>query len=96
MQTASFTGIIKALFYIIAFYYIFKFLAKLFLPLIVKKVVQKAGQNMQQQQQQYQQQTSWKKAQSNDEIIYNTENVKKPRETKIVGDYVEYEERDEI
>ena len=98
MQTASFTGFIKALFYIIAFYYIFKFLAKLFLPLIVKKVVQKAGQNMQQQQQQYQQQyqqqTSWKKTQSKDEIIYNTENVKKPRETKKVGDYVDYEEID--
>ena len=94
MQTASFTGFIKALFYIIAFYYIFRFLAKLFLPLLVKKVVQKAGQSMQQQQQQYQQQTSWKKTQSNDEIIYNTENVKKPRETKKVGDYVDYEEID--
>jgi hypothetical protein len=34
MQTASFTGFIRILFYILAFYYIFKFLAKL--PLIVK------------------------------------------------------------
>ena len=40
MQTASFIGFIKALFYMIAFYYIFRFLAKLFLPLIVKKVVE--------------------------------------------------------
>jgi hypothetical protein len=36
MQTASFTGFIRILFYILAFYYIFKFLAKLLLPLIVK------------------------------------------------------------
>jgi hypothetical protein len=32
MQTASFTGFIRILFYILAFYYIFKFLAKLLLP----------------------------------------------------------------
>jgi hypothetical protein len=38
MQTASFTGFIRILFYILAFYYIFKFLAKLLLPLIVKKI----------------------------------------------------------
>jgi ABC-type microcin C transport system permease subunit YejE len=93
MQTASFTGFIKAIFYMIAFYYIFRFLAKLFLPLLVKKVVEKAGQNFQQQQQ-YQQQTTWKKTQSKDEIIYNTENAKNPRETKKVGDYVDYEEID--
>ena len=92
MQTASFTGFIKTLFYIVAFYYIFKFLAKLLLPLLVKKVVQKAGENFQQQQQG--QDTSWKKAQSNDEIIINTSNSKKPRETKKVGDYVDYEEID--
>ncbi|MBG6061256.1 hypothetical protein IWX83_001033 [Flavobacterium sp. CG_9.1] len=89
MQTASFTGFIKALFYMIAFYYIFRFLAKLFLPLIVKKVVEKAGQNMQQQQQ-----NTWNNTQSKDEIIYNSENVKNPRETKKVGDYVDYEEID--
>jgi hypothetical protein len=93
MQTASFTGFIKTLFYIVAFYYIFKFLAKLLLPLLVKKVVQKAGENFQQQQQQSQD-TSWKKANSSDEVIYNTSNSKKPRETKKVGDYVDYEEID--
>ena len=93
MQTASFTGFIKALFYMIAFYYIFRFLAKLFLPLIVKKVVEKAGENMQKQQQQAQDNT-WKKTQSKDEVIYNTANAKNPRETKKVGDYVDYEEID--
>ncbi len=77
----------------IAFYYIFRFLAKLFLPLLVKKVVEKAGENMQKQQQ-YAQDNTWKKTQSKDEIIYNTANAKNPRETKKVGDYVDYEEID--
>lgn len=93
MQTASFIGFIKAIFYMIAFYYIFRFLAKLFLPLLVKKVVQKAGENMQKQQQ-YAQDNTWKKTQSKDEVIYNTANAKNPRETKKVGDYVDYEEID--
>jgi hypothetical protein len=89
MQVASFTGLMKALFYMIAFYYIFRFLAKLFLPLIVKKVVEKAGQKMQQQQQ-----DSWKKTKTTDEVIYTTANSKNPKETKKVGDYVDYEEID--
>ena len=93
MQTASFSGFIETLFFIIAFYYVFKFLAKLFLPLLVKKVVEKAGQNFQQQQQQAQQNT-WKKTPNNDEIIINTANDKNPRENKKVGDYVDYEEID--
>jgi hypothetical protein len=93
MQTASFIGFIKAIFYMIAFYYVFRFLAKLFLPLIVKKVVEKAGENMQKQQQ-YAQDNTWKKTQSKDEVIYNTANAKNPRETKKVGDYVDYEEID--
>jgi hypothetical protein len=92
MQTASFSGFIEMVFYIIAFYYIFKFLAKLFLPIVVKKVVEKAGQNFQQQQQQRSQQTTWKKTSNNDEVIIDTANSKNPRETKKVGDYVDYEE----
>ena len=93
MQTASFTGFIETLFYILAFYYIFKFLAKLFLPLLVKKVVEKAGTNFQQQQQRSQD-TSWNKTQASDEVIYNSANSKNPRETKKVGEYVDYEEID--
>lgn len=94
MQTASFLGFIKAVFYMIAFYYIFKFLARLFLPLLVKKAVEKAGQNFQQQQQQYSQQNSWQRTRNNDEIIIDTAKAKNPRETKKVGDYVDYEEID--
>lgn len=92
MQVASFTGFVKTLFYIITFYYIFKFLAKLFLPILVKKVVEKAGENMQQQQRQYQ--DSWQNSRDGETTVYNTENVKKSRETKKVGDYVDYEEID--
>ena len=93
MQTASFTGFIETIFYIMAFYYIFKFLAKLFLPLIVKKVVEKAGESFQQQRQ-YAQDSSWQKSSNKDEVIYDTTQAKNPRETKKVGDYVDYEEID--
>jgi hypothetical protein len=92
MQVASFTGFIKMLFYILAFYYIFKFLVKLFLPLILKKVVEKAGENFQQQQRS--QGNTWSNTQPKDEIIFNPDSSKNPRETKKVGDYVDYEEID--
>ena len=93
MVTAAFTGFVKTIFYILMFYYVFKFLAKLLLPLVVKKVVQKAGENFQQQQQ-YAQNNSWEKTNTRDEIIYNSANAKHPKETKKVGDYVDYEEID--
>ena len=93
MQEASFTGFIRTLIYIIAFYYIFKFLARLFLPMLVKKAVEKAGENFQRQQQ-YSQQANWNNTKNNDEIIIDTTNAKNPRETKKVGDYVDYEEID--
>ena len=94
MQEASFSGLMRAILYMIAFYYIFKFLAKIFLPVLVKKAVEKAGENFQRQQQ-YGQDNSWqRKHTNNDEIIINTANAKNPRETKKVGDYVDYEEID--
>ncbi|PWA05971.1 DUF4834 family protein [Flavobacterium psychrotolerans] len=92
MQTASFTGLLETLFYIYVFYYVFKFLAKLFLPIVIKKAVEKVGQNFQQQ---YQSNTSQNQNTSNkDEIIYDTGKSNKPRETKKVGEYVDYEEID--
>ena len=93
MQYASFSGFIRTLFYIIAVYYILKFLARLFLPLIVKKVVEKAGENMQKQAQQGQG-NHWQKTANNQEVIYKTDASKNPKETKKVGDYVDYEEID--
>ncbi|HTG65626.1 MAG TPA: DUF4834 family protein [Flavobacterium sp.] len=94
MQEASFTGFIRTLFYIVTFYYIFRFLAKLFLPLLVKKVVEKAGENLHHQQQQRHYQDSWQNSREGETSIYNTQNVKQSRETKKVGDYVDYEEID--
>ena len=91
MQEASFSNFIRTVFYVIMFYYLFKFLARLFLPLFVKKAVEKAGESFQKQQQ-YAQDAAWKKAQHNDEIIYKDTESKNPRETKKVGDYVDYEE----
>jgi len=92
MQTASFSGFLKTICYILAFYYIFKFLARLFLPIMVKKVVEKAGANFQQQYQSQNQQQNTSSGQ--DEIIYDTAQQSKPRETKKVGEYVDYEELD--
>lgn len=93
MQTASFVGFVRTLFYIMAFYYVLKFLARIFMPLIMRKVVEKASQNFNNQQQ-YTQDDSWNKAQSQDEILYKTPKSDRPKETKKVGDYVDYEEID--
>ena len=93
MQEASFSGLLKAIFYMIAFYYIFKFLARLFLPVLIKKAVEKAGESFQKQQQNAQG-YSWQKKPNDDEISIDTANAKKSRETKKVGDYVDYEEID--
>jgi Domain of unknown function (DUF4834) len=91
METASFNGLLKTILYAVAFYYVFKFLARLFLPVLVKKAVEKAGENFQQQRQAYEGYQN--QHQSNaDEITYQTPKSDKPRETKKVGEYVDYEE----
>ena len=81
METASMPSLIRTLLWIIAIYYILKFLARIFLPVIAKKVVEKASQQFQQQQQNYQNQNTTQ-----------NQNVEKPKEKKIVGDYVDFEE----
>jgi Domain of unknown function (DUF4834) len=91
MQTASFIRFVKTILYIMAFYYIFKFFIKLLLPHLLKKVVQKAGENLQKQYQNGQN-TTWQKTKSADEMQYNTSKTQNPRETKKVGEYVDYEE----
>ena len=91
MEMASFSGVIETIFYILAFYYIFKFLARLFLPIMVKKVVEKAGENFQRQYQSTYQSNS---TQQQDEFVNTTSQSTKPRETKKVGEYIDYEEID--
>ncbi len=92
MQTASFSGFLETVLYILAFYYIFKFLARLFLPILVKKVVEKAGANFQQQYQSYGPQNTT--SSNKDEVAFDKAKSDKPRETKKVGEYVDYEEID--
>lgn len=90
MDHASFAGTLKVICYIILFYYIFKFLARLFFPVLVKKAVQKAAQNFEQQRQYQGYQSA--RTSNNDEIIYNANKTDKPRETKKVGEYIDFEE----
>jgi DNA integrity scanning protein DisA with diadenylate cyclase activity len=90
METASFNGFIKTLFYIILFYYAIKFIARIFLPILVKKAVDKAGENFQNQYNRQQQQQN----RPSDNIVVDTSKAAKPRETKKVGEYVDYEEID--
>ncbi len=91
MQEASFNGLLKAIFWIFAFYYIFKFLARLFLPVIVKKVAQKAEEQFRQQHQNYQGQQSAPNFKSDTRGAAERSGAK-PRETKKVGEYIDYEE----
>jgi len=91
MQTADFGSTIRTIVWIVSIYYIIKFLSRLFLPLMIKKVVEKAGQNFNQQ---YNQSNQNYQSESRDEIIYDTQKTTKPRSTKIVGEYVDYEEID--
>jgi hypothetical protein len=79
MQTASFTGFIRILFYILAFYYIFKFLAKLLLPLIVK-----SGKESRRELSAAARKGRYflEKGQSRDEIIYNDSNSKNQEKLK--------------
>jgi len=91
METASFNGLLKAIIYILAFYFIIKFLARLFLPVLAKKVVEKASQQFQQQQQNYQNQNTTQN-QTNETRAEDERSGAKPTEKKIVGEYVDFEE----
>ncbi|GAA4049141.1 DUF4834 domain-containing protein [Flavobacterium chungnamense] len=86
MQEAGLPTLVRNLIVIVAIYYIVKFLARLFLPVIAKKVVEKATQQFQEQAQQQNQQYQ-------DNFNTSTKSDK-PRETKKVGEYIDYEEVD--
>lgn len=86
METASFTGFLRTLFYIILFYYIFKFVLRLLAPYLLKKAVEKAQENFHDQTQQHYYNT--------DRATYGTPRQQPPRETKKVGDYIDFEELD--
>lgn len=85
MQEASIPSFIRTLLWILAIYYILKFLARLFFPIMMRKVVQKAEEQFKQH---YQDQDDFNST--------NTQNTRsyKPKETKKVGEYIDYEEVD--
>lgn len=85
METASFTGLLRTLLWIIFIYYALKFLMRLLAPYLFQQVVKKAEENFRQQQQNYQQQYSQQTQQQ------NTKN-EMPREKKKVGEYIDFEE----
>lgn len=89
MQFASFNGILRTLFIIVCIYYLVKFLARLFFPMMVRTVVEKAQENFQQQQQNYQRNQN-----SQADFVNTNKKSDKPRETKKVGEYIDYEEID--
>ena len=84
METASFTGLIRALLWILFIYYGLKFLMRLLAPYFLQQVVKKAEQNFRQQQQNYQQQSqAHTQSASHNEM---------PKEKKKVGEYIDFEE----
>jgi hypothetical protein len=92
MQFASFNGVLRTLFILVCIYYAVRLLARIFFPIMVRTVVQKAEQSFQQQQQNYQRQNS-----QDDYVNINTNANRRsdrPRETKKVGEYIDYEEID--
>ena len=95
MDTASSTGLIKTIVFIIIGYYVVKFLIRLFFPIVVRKVVSKAEESFKQQYQSTQQNYNYKRQENRsfkDEIISETGKSNNPKSTKKVGDYVDYEE----
>lgn len=83
METASFYGLVKTLFWLILVYYVVKFLIRMFAPVLIQQVVKKAEQNFQQQHQQYSQQQ---------QQAYTAPKQEMPKEKKKVGEYIDYEE----
>lgn len=92
METASFTGFIKTLAYIVLFWYLFKFLFRIFAPILMRTAVNKLQQKMQDQMnQQFGQQGSYSNQNTSSQ---NTDAKQMPREKKKVGEYVDFEEID--
>lgn len=86
METASFTGLIKVLVWILFIYYALKFVMRLLAPYFLQQVVKKAEQNFQQQQQNYRNQQQQQQNQQ------QPSNFEKPQEKKKVGEYIDFEE----
>lgn len=88
ITSASFQGMLRTLLIIILCYYAFKLLMRILAPYLMQKAAQKMQQKMQDQfgqQQRGKHQTSQQQKSTVKE---------KPKPTKKVGDYIDYEEID--
>lgn len=96
MDTASFGGFLRTLFIIVLCYYAFKFAMRYLFPLFVVKMAKKMERNFQQQAQDFYQQQQQNN--SNKEQSFHQSNTtgkeQVPRSTKIVGEYIDFEEID--
>jgi len=94
MDIASFGSFLRTLVIIVVIYYAFKFAMRYLFPLFVYKMAKKVERNFQQQQQDFYQQNR-----SNQEEPSYTNQTdpgkdKFPRSTKVVGEYIDFEEID--
>jgi hypothetical protein len=89
-------GFIKTLIIIVLIYYAFKVAMRYLFPILVMKAAKKAGENFQQRAQQQYNQYNGNHDNNQSQTYTNTttQNNKVPRSTKVVGEYVEFEEID--
>jgi hypothetical protein len=96
MNTASFTGFLNTLIWIVLFYYAFKFLFRLLAPFLVKFAVQKAEKSFNDRAKQfYDQQTQYSDSSQTykNKSSHKSEiNINDLREKNKVGEYIDFEE----
>ncbi|MDR0227956.1 MAG: DUF4834 family protein [Flavobacteriaceae bacterium] len=93
MDMASFGAFIRTLCIIVLVYYAFKFAMRFLFPLLIYKVAKKAEQNFQQKQQEYYQQNNTNNQYQNQNTQQTSDKI--PNSTKVVGEYVDFEEIDD-
>lgn len=94
MDIASFGSFLRTLVIIVVIYYAFKFAMRYLFPLFVYKMAKKVERNFQQQQQDFYQQNRSTQEEPNYTNQTDTRKDKFPRSTKIVGEYIDFEEID--
>jgi hypothetical protein len=86
METASFTGLIKTICYILLFYFAFKIAVRLLLPFLINKAAQKAQETLRRQAQEMH------RRHTHQQTPHKAEPVKKANTSKAVGEYIDFEE----
>lgn len=83
-------GLVKTLFFLITFYYLFKIIGRLLFPFLMKKGVERMQQQQQAGAYSYQEQAR----QEEGKVTVNSTQKKKPSKpfTSDEGEYVDYEE----